>query len=262
MNTMSAHAHLVPTYQRLRRIGLNLSHKLVVTLGKDVLEEGGRKLGTFRKGTLVFDTEDEVAVLRDFCIYNLYRGGQNAVQRMLEDSPPSDPDEPALLRADAHAYYSIFQVVEVERGAGVTVEDTLRGGTQFVTDVSFGQSARQGYLLAGRVIPVDGFLMSGGAMLPVAGRAAHRVAEAMVEPVPRDTDFTRLTRTQEADLTAMIIRACLEGGASEQIMYATPGEERRTGRWSPEQPARVRANRNDPYPCGSGRKYKSCWGKR
>jgi hypothetical protein len=231
---MSAHAHLVPTYQRLRKIGLKLNHRLVETLSKDVLEEGGRKLGIFRKGTLVFDTEDEVAVLMDFCIYNLYRGGRNAVQSMLEDSPPSDPDELALLRTYSDAYYSVFQIVEVERGAGVTVEDTLRGGAQFMTDVSFGQSARKGYMLAGRVIPMDGFLMSGGAMLPVAGRAAQRVAEAIVHHVPRDTDFTRLTRTQEADLTAMIIRACLEGGASEHVMHATLGEERHTSRRSPE----------------------------
>jgi uncharacterized protein YecA (UPF0149 family) len=36
---------------------------------------------------------------------------------------------------------------------------------------------------------------------------------------------------------------------------------------APRQPAgslptRVRANRNDPCPCGSGRKYKTCCGKR
>jgi hypothetical protein len=116
---MSAHAHLVPTYLRLRNIGLKLSHKLVETLSKDVLEDGGRKLGIFRKGTLFFDTEDEAAVLMDFCIYDLYPGGRNAVQRMLEDSPQSDPEALALLRAYSRAYYSIFQVVEVERGAGV-----------------------------------------------------------------------------------------------------------------------------------------------
>jgi SEC-C motif domain protein len=117
-------------------------------------------------------------------------------------------------------------------------------------------------MLAGRVIPWDGFLMTGGAMLPVAGHAARRVAEVMVREIPRDTDFTRLTRAQEADLTAMIIRACLEGGASEHIMYETPGEARGTGRRSPALPTRLRANRNDPCPCGSGRKYKSCCGKR
>jgi hypothetical protein len=259
---MSAHAHLVPTYLRLRKLGMALSHKLVKTLNKDVLDEGGRKLGILRKGTLVLGSEDELAVLMDYCIYNIDRGGRNAVQRMLADSPPSDPDERALLEAQTHAYYSIFQVVGVERGTGVMVEDTLRGGTQFMVDVSFGDSARPGYLLAGRVIPQDGFLMSAGAMLPVAGRAAHRLADVLERQVPRDTDFTRLTPAQEAELTVKMIRACLEGGASEQIVYAAPGGEKSPGRWPAEQPGRVRANRNDPCPCGSGRKYKSCCGKR
>jgi uncharacterized protein YecA (UPF0149 family) len=116
--------------------------------------------------------------------------------------------------------------------------------------------------LAGRVIPQDGFLMSAGAMLPVAGRAAQRLADMLVHQVPRDTDFTRLSPAQAAELTAKMIRACLESGASEHIVYAAPGEDRRSGRWPAEQAGHVRANRNDPCPCGSGRKYKSCCGKR
>jgi uncharacterized protein YecA (UPF0149 family) len=104
--------------------------------------------------------------------------------------------------------------------------------------------------------------MSGGAMLPVAGRGAQRLADMLAREVPRDTDFTRLTPTQEAELTAKMIRACLETGASEHIVYATPGEGKRSGRWPAEQAGHVRANRNDPCPCGSGRKYKSCCGKR
>src|SRR5262249_53699167 len=127
-NIMSAHAHLVPTYLRLRKMGTALNHKLVQTLSKDVLDEGGRKLGILKKGTLVLGSEDELAVLMDYCIYNIYRGGRNAVEKMLEDSPPSNPDELTLLEAQTAAYYSIFQVVDVERGAGVMVEDTLRGG--------------------------------------------------------------------------------------------------------------------------------------
>jgi hypothetical protein len=259
---MSSHAHLVPTYLRLRKKSTALNHRLVETLSKDVLDEGGRTLGILKKGTLVLGSEDELAVLMDYCIYNVYRGGRNAVEKMLAESPPSDPDELALLEAQTAAYYSIFQVVGVERGTGVMVEDTLRGGTQFMVDVSFGNTARPGYLLAGRVIPLDGYLMSGGAMLPVAGRGAQRLADMLAREVPRDTDFTRLTPTQEAELTAKMIRACLETGASEHIVYATPGEGKRSGRWPAEQAGHVRANRNDPCPCGSGRKYKSCCGKR
>jgi SEC-C motif len=259
---MSSHSHLLPTYLRLRKIGMSLSHKLVGTLGKDVLDEGGRKLGILHNGKLVLGSEDELAVVMDYCIYNVYRGGRNAVQRMLADAPPSDPDERALLEAQSQARYSIFQVSEVESGVGVTLVDLLRKDTMFLVDVGFGKSASKGFGLAGRVIAQAGYFMSGGAMLPFDKRAAHRIDGDMQRWLAAGTDFARLKPAQEAELAAQIIRACLEIGTSEHIRYATPGEDRRPGRWSAESAGRVRANRNDPCPCGSGRKYKSCCGKR
>jgi SEC-C motif len=261
---MSAHAHLVPTYLRLRKIGMNLSHRLVETLGKDVMHEGGQKLGILQKGKLVLGSEDELAVLMDFCIYDVYRGGRNAVQRMLADSPPSDPEELALLKAQARAYYSIFQAVDVEPGAGVTVKDMLRKDTIFVTDVGFSRTARIGFGLASRLIPLDGYFMTGGASLPMDKRVVHRIDDDLQRWIDSGKDFAHLTAAENAELTAEIIRGCLEVGMGEHIVYATPGEASRAGRESPVRVPfpRVRANRNDPCPCGSGRKYKSCCGKR
>jgi SEC-C motif len=259
---MSAHAHLVSTYLRLRKIGMSLNHKLSGSLGKEDIEESARTLGMFKKGTVVFGTEDEVAVLMDYCINDFYKGGRNAVQRMLDEAPPSNPDELALLRAQTQAWYSIFQVVEVERGAGVLIEDTLRGGTHFMVDVSMGNSSRAGYLMAGRVIPLDSFVMSGGALLPVAGLGAQRLARVLERRLARHRDFARMTAAEQSDLAATVIRTCLEAGASEYVSYATPGEGKKYRNSPGPEPVQVRANRNDPCPCGSGRKYKSCCGKR
>src|SRR5262249_28309654 len=120
---MSRHEGLLPNYLRWRKLGMGLGSKLVKSLDLDVLEEGGTKLGIMRNGVLVFDSEDQSSVLMDYCIYNIYRRGRNAVTRMLEDSPPSNPDELALLRAQTGAYYSIYRVGEVERGVGATLLD-------------------------------------------------------------------------------------------------------------------------------------------
>lgn len=259
---MSAHAHLVPTYLRLRKIGMGLSHRLADSLDRDTLNEGASKLGLLQKDTLVLGSEDELAVLMDYCIYNIHRGGRNAVQRMLAESPPSSPEERALLEAQSKARYSVFQVSAVEPGVGVSLVDALRQDEIFMVDVSFGNSSRKGLGLAGRVIPLDGYYMSGGAMLPFDARVARRLERDAKRWVAPGTDYAHLTAAEDADLTAEIIRACLQTGASEHIRYATPGEGARSVRGAPESAGRVRANRNDPCPCGSGRKYKSCCGKR
>jgi hypothetical protein len=62
---MSAHTHLVQDYRRSRKIAMKLNHRLVETLGKDVMDEGGRKLGILKEGTLVLGSEDELSVLMD-----------------------------------------------------------------------------------------------------------------------------------------------------------------------------------------------------
>ena len=170
---MTTHEHLLPVYLRLRQAGLRLNHKLVGTLSKEALHEGARRLGMLHGETLVFDSEDETSVLMDYCIYNLYSGGKNAAQRYLAESPPGGPDEMIFLQAMQTAYYSILQVTDVERGVGVAVRDLLRGGTGFLVDVGFGSSAQPGWSAAGRVIPLEDFLISGGTRAADKRRGHH-----------------------------------------------------------------------------------------
>jgi hypothetical protein len=81
--TESERESLFLEYRTARSVGRELNHKLVKRLGKDVLDEGGRKLGLLKRGTLVFESEDEMAVLMDYCIFNVYRNGRNAAEQYL-----------------------------------------------------------------------------------------------------------------------------------------------------------------------------------
>jgi hypothetical protein len=255
---MTDHAILLPRYLRLRQIGLALNHKLVATLSTEVLHEGARRLGILQGSTFVFDSEDETSVLMDYCIYNVRSGGKNAVERYLATSPPpADSDEMMLLEAKQSAYYSIVKITGMERGVGVSVDDVLRGETGFLFDVGFSKSAKVGLLIAGRVIPCGDFLMTGGASLPLSSAARNRGME-WLQRLGHQTDTARLAPEQEADLAALTIRACLKSGASSAIEYKTPGQGTSRRRPGIEAQSPIRANRNDPCPCGSGRKYKSC----
>ncbi len=160
------------------------------------------------------------------------------------------------------AYYTLMQVIAVERGVGVTVRDAFRDEDHFLVDIGFSKTAPKNMLVAGRVLPYDGFLTTGGASLPITAASGNRVADILERWGKRTNDLSRLTPEQEADLAASVIRACLETGASSHIEYTTPGQAPSRNRRLDSESVRVRANRNDPCPCGSGRKYKSCCGKR
>ena len=206
----------------MREIRLRLNNVLVGTIPKRTLQECGRKLGFLRKGTLVFDTEDEMSVLMDYCLYDPGPDGRTLVSTFLEKSPPpADSAEMVALQAMTHSYYSLFQITDVERGVGVSVQDLLRDETGFLVDIGFGNT---------------------------------RMKQA-----PETFNFHQITPRQEADLAALIIRTCRDSGASSHIAYAEPGSQTRP---ISSGSGTGRTGRNEPCPCGSGKKFKMCCGRR
>ena len=162
-------AGIVSRYKHLRAVGRTLNQKLVQRLSKDVLHEGGKKLGILQRGTLVFNSEDETSVLMDYCIYDVYRNGRNAVEQYLLDSAPApESDEMVCLRAMQRAVYSLFIVESVIRGVGVAVRGVLSDTAIVVVDMGFGSTAQPGVVFASRLLFHEGFAMTGGAVLPLS----------------------------------------------------------------------------------------------
>ena len=258
---MADHSELLVRYRRSREVRFRLNNLLVKMISKKTMEECGRILGFFRKGTLFFNSESETALLMDYCLYYPQPDGRNLVEKYLAKSPPPPgSDEIVALQEMTHAYYSIFQVIEVERGVGVSVRDFLRGETGFIADVGFGNTAHCNMMMATRVIPTEGYLMTGGAGLPVTESAAKRISEEFMRAGDNHEalDFKPTTPQREAELAALVIRACLAAGMSSHIAYEEPGSYARPSSGGSEV---RRSGRNDPGPCGSGKKFKTCCGR-
>lgn len=258
---MTEHSGLLERYLRLRDVRFRLNNLLVTTIPTKTLHECGRILGIFRNGTFVFETEDETSVLMEYGIYYPGPDGRNAVARYLEKTPPPpDSDEMVALQEMTHAYYSLFQVVDVERGVGVSVTDLLRGGTGFIVDVGLGSTAIRHMIVATRVVPMEGFLRTAGAALPVVAPAAERIFRELKRSGfhPETLDYRQITPRQEAEIAAIVIRECRSSGMTSHIAYQPPGAR---GRPAPLVSEPRRVGRNDRCPCGSGRKFKICCGR-
>lgn len=259
---MSEHLALLSQYLRLRDVRFRLNNHLVTLIPKESYDVCGKALGISKKGVLYFETEDELSLLADYCIYTPGSDGRNVVERYLAESPPpAESDEMTVLRAMTHAYYTLFRVIGVERGVGVAVRDLFRGEDGFIVDVGFGSSANIGAMLATRVIPADGYLATGGAALPVDPKAAVRIADELAERGydPAEFDYKQITPRQEAEVAAIVIRECRSTGMSSRIRYAEPQAQIPP---LPTRAGRPRIGRNDKCPCGSGKKFKTCCGRR
>ncbi len=269
---MSDHSGFLTRYRTIRETTFGINNHLVTKIPKSLMDECAKKLGFTRGKTFVFESESEMAVLMDYCLYYPGPDGRNLVAKYLEESPPpSGSDKMAVLQAMTRAYYSLFEIEGVERGVGVAVRDVLRNETGLIVDIGFGNTVGPGIALATRVKPIEGILTTGGAAFPVDGQTAARIIATLKPAFNVATfDFHRITPQQEAELAAIVIRACRTSGMSSHVAYEEPralaGSARSLSSAGPRELAsptsiatRSRAlGRNDPCPCGSGKKFKVC----
>ena len=223
-NTQIANREDILTrYKHLRLVSRNLNDKLVRRLSKDVLHEGGRKLGILKGNTLVFESEDESSVLMDYCIYDVRRNGCNVIEQyLISSAPDSESDELDCLRSMQRAIYSLFEVESVERGLGVTVRDMRTNETHLVVDTGLGSSAQPGLIIASRLRLHADFAMTGGAALPVG----------ILPTEQRDKLTTQLLAALAPDGAgyfdpAALIRSLLSHGSSSRVQYQEPDQDGR-----------------------------------
>ncbi len=263
MRERAEYADLLVRYKRRRAAALALNHAILdECCTKKMVETAGKRLGMWQRGTFIFDTEDEAALLMDCALYDCFRNGANAIDRYAAKHPPAaGSDEEALLGAMKQAFYSVFQVEKTIKGVGVRVHDLLFDKERFVVDISLSQTACEGLVLASRLMLFEEFVTTTGAPLLVDVVTLAGLAAYLDDTDTTVEDLREMSRQERGTLAAAIIRSCLEAGASEQTAYLDPdSDEQAADATEPFRRADRRIGRNEPCPCGSGRKYKKCCG--
>jgi hypothetical protein len=256
---------LVERYQRLRKISYGLhSSGLLKYLSKQAFPVGGKRLGMLgAENTLMFESEDHVSILADYCLYDLIEEGGTAISRYRADSH-ADPasEEYAVVRAMSEAFHTLVEVTEVLPGVGVRAADLLAGRREYlVVDMGLGRTAQEGGVLATRLFPVeDEFVMTSGAGLLVDAPTLREI-RASVLPRYQTEENGQCPlaggRQKAADRTAAIVRLCVGSRAADRVRY----EDFDAGPAVAPVSTGPRVGRNDACPCGSGRKYKHCHGR-
>jgi hypothetical protein len=254
-------AAILRDYTELRRKSVPLNTRLAKTLDKEDIDAAASALGMLHGKQIELQTHDEINVIMDYAIHSLFRDGRNAVDRLLEaDAYPEGSPELRLLRAMREARFTLFEVTATIPGFGVHGLDGPAKTPIVIVDLGFSKTARPGMALATRICsPGEGWWMTTGAALPLNEKALDRI-------VSRFEDYERRFGVEPSKPARerIVLRACIASGASQQIRYADIRETASFQR--PAAPATAPARsapkpgRNDPCPCGSGRKYKKCCG--
>jgi hypothetical protein len=264
------YAELVGQYKRYGRIVRKMHDALLKQIPKRAFEVCGRNLGLMEHGTLVFYDEYESHVLMDHCLYDYHDNGLSAVQRFLKQSPP-DPgsDELIVLQAMASAFFTLVQVTEIAEPLGVWVNDMLNDRQYLLADLSMAATAWEGVILATRIIPYDDFVTISGAARQIDEESLQLIFQYLERFVGEDGRSCDIDGEKLPKVNGAILRICLEQPKdSAPFRHLNPDREDQNPYREEQNPyveevcapihAESRIGRNDPCPCGSGKKYKKC----
>ena len=245
---------ILDRYKQLRSASRQLNNTLMSRY-KPPVKQAAKELGVLVGDTIVMDM-DQMPVLMDYAIHHCRKDGRTVVERFAaEHPPPPSSDLEAVLTVMRQAFFSLFQVRGAVKDVGVHVMDILRRREHFIADVGFSETAVEGFVLASRVLPFEDFLMTTGAALPVEVKVLEWVAKSLEQSGLSNEQLRALPRQAWADMEARVIHACLHSDGNQRITCQdAPGR----AATSPVRKESARAGRNDPCPCGSGRKYKKC----
>ena len=211
-------------YKELRKRCCELNVILAQRLPRTAVPECGKKLGLVKSGTLILNNDDEIAVVYDYCIHHFRRGGRNEVARYLEDSTAEPhPADTELLQAMRSAWFSLFSVEEISPHRGVKVCDLVSGQQVDVLDSALGDTAAPGTIVAGRLLPLPGFAMSTGVLIPIP----EHVVQNQIDPVirtffrnPAKESGSPLAPAQEAAFAARILRIALHASGEDNVFFS------------------------------------------
>jgi hypothetical protein len=187
------------TYKHLRQIGMHLMSAVVKSLPKELILQAARDLRLLnKKGGIVCDTEDEVSFIMDRAIHDIPWPEQRFIEIYHQgEAAKLSLDQQARLKAHIQPVFCLYEVLKISRGRGVWLVDLFRSQEFFLMDTGLGTTAEEGYLLASRIIHLNGIYFTSGVSTPFGPEYKKRLTShfaSLVEDKEGAGSWERLMR--------------------------------------------------------------------
>jgi len=165
------------TYKHLRQMGMALMTRISKSLPRELILQAARDLGLLdKRRMIVYDREDELSFIMDRAIHDIPWPEQRWIEIYYQDEAAKlSLDQQAYLKAHIEPVFSLHEVSKVSRGRGAWVVDLLRPEEFFLMDTGLGMTAKEGYLLAGRIIRLNGLYFTSGVTMPFGAEHNKRL---------------------------------------------------------------------------------------
>lgn len=213
-------------YLQLRSFMCDKMTPLVYKLfKKEDMTEAARRLGIGMAGrTFYFDSEEEMAILADFCVFLSRANGKiPAAAEFMNQKPPTEISEleHRVFECWRRYRYTMIKPLKYFEGFGVQCRDLLSGRDLVVVDRGMGSSMQPGLMcMATGLLPFGNCFMTTGTALPFPSETIDDVLETLLKMQGLSNDVPiLLTKRQQVDFAAHTIKLALMSGMGDHVRY-------------------------------------------
>ncbi len=148
----------------------DLYPKFMSELDREAVERSARRLDILQGGSLLLNTEHEMNLFYDYCLYNYNRSGLNVIQRSFNHFVNRYTGEKRkLFEAAKNGYFAYLEIVEPVNETGFVVYDREREQEHLMIDSGLSQVAHSEdqYTIVTHIIRLDDFIITTGASTPI-----------------------------------------------------------------------------------------------
>jgi hypothetical protein len=210
-------AAILSRYRRYRELRMDIQTAALENIPHSTFLAHAKRIGLSDGKVLFTDDIVELSLAFDLAVYTASAGRTRAIDRYARRRlPVSKADEALVLEALQASRFSIFRTIGRCEPAGVLLEDLMRGGAMPLLDEGFAESAEPGDVFAMRVAPIEEFVITCGAVVPI-DRATMEGCIALLISAASKAELTALADHRR--FAASIYELAIELGLMSFIAY-------------------------------------------
>jgi hypothetical protein len=210
-------ADILGRYRRYRDLRKDIQTAALENIPHSSFLAHAKRIGLSDGKFLFTDDTVELSLAFDLAVYTAGAGRTRAIDRCARRRlPVAKSDEALVLRALQASRFSIFRTIGTCQPAGVLLEDLMRGGAIPLLDEGLEQSAQPGAVFAMRVAPIEEFLITCGAIVPIG---PEMMEECIDVPIGAASKAELAALADHRRFAASIYELAIELGLMNFVAY-------------------------------------------
>ena len=186
-------AGILSRYRRYSDLRKDIQSTALENISASTFLAHAKRIGLSDGKVLFADYDTELTLVFDLALYTAQPGRTRGIDRYARKRlKVSKPDEALVLQGLQASWFSIFRTIGRCEPAGVLLEDLMRGGTTPLLDEGLEQSARPGAVFAMRVAPIEEFVITCGAVVPLNIETFDEIIDFLTDGAP-DAELAALS---------------------------------------------------------------------